>query len=332
MTTPKLSVIVPVYNVEKYLERCLNSILNQSFNDFELLLIDDGSKDGSGSICDEYAEKDARIRVFHKENGGVSSARNVGLDNTNGSYVIFVDSDDYLKSTYFEKFLKYQEYDLAVSGFCRFGAINDIICPVESKQIVIENQLSDEWGHSAANFKYWYPWCKMFRLSVINEYHIRFNESLFYSEDFCFVMEFMSHIDSFVVCPFAEYVHQQEPKKNEKFKMTAGEFIMHMTANDDKMELIENKCKCRFDKVQQHVHGRLFKNYLANLISIPDSEIFVKEIRDLRESKIRWINVINETYPNRMLSSLKRRLFLVALVMFPKFFSATGFRKYLLSC
>ena len=93
--TPKISVIVPVYNTEKYLHRCIDSILSQTFTDFELLLINDGSKDRSGAICDEYAAKDNRVRVFHKENGGVSSARNLGLDSAYGEYIIFLDSDDY---------------------------------------------------------------------------------------------------------------------------------------------------------------------------------------------------------------------------------------------
>ena len=92
--TPMISIIVPVYNAEKYLHRCIDSILSQTFADFELLLIDDGSKDKSGAICDEYAVKDNRVRVFHKENGGVSSARNLGLDNACGEWVTFVDSDD----------------------------------------------------------------------------------------------------------------------------------------------------------------------------------------------------------------------------------------------
>lgn len=89
-----VSVITPVYNTEKYLDECIGSILSQSMTDFELLLIDDGSTDGSGAICDRYAEKDKRIRVFHIPNGGVSAARNLGLDNARGEFVVFVDSDD----------------------------------------------------------------------------------------------------------------------------------------------------------------------------------------------------------------------------------------------
>lgn len=92
----KISVIVPVYNAEKYLPRCIDSILVQTFTDIEVLLIDDGSKDTSGRICDEYAIKDNRIKVFHKENGGASNARNIGLDNCTGRWISFVDADDYL--------------------------------------------------------------------------------------------------------------------------------------------------------------------------------------------------------------------------------------------
>lgn len=92
-----ISIIVPVYNVEKYIRRCVDSIIVQTYKDWELLLIDDGSPDNSGKICDEYASKDSRIKVFHKENGGVSSARNLGLEKANGEWIVFVDSDDILR-------------------------------------------------------------------------------------------------------------------------------------------------------------------------------------------------------------------------------------------
>lgn len=102
----KISIIVPVYNTEKYLDCCIQSILAQTYTDFELLLIDDGSTDSSGAICDKYAEQDARVRVFHKENGGASAARNLGLDNAQGEWVTFCDSDDWLDSDLYEKMRK----------------------------------------------------------------------------------------------------------------------------------------------------------------------------------------------------------------------------------
>ena len=94
MSKPLLSIIVPVYNVEKYIERCIKSILNQSFTNFELILVDDGSPDNCGKICDEYKKKDSRIKVIHKKNGGLSDARNAGLNIATGKYIGFVDSDD----------------------------------------------------------------------------------------------------------------------------------------------------------------------------------------------------------------------------------------------
>ena len=100
---PKISVIVPVYNVVDFLPKCINSILNQKFMEFELLLVDDGSHDGSEILCDDYADKDPRIRVMHKINGGVSSARNIGIENALGEYIQFIDSDDYLEGNMFEQ-------------------------------------------------------------------------------------------------------------------------------------------------------------------------------------------------------------------------------------
>ena len=94
---PEVSVIVPVYKVEPYLHRCIDSILGQTFTDFELILVDDGSPDNCGKICDEYAKKDGRVRVVHKENGGVSSARNTGLQIACGKFIYFCDSDDYVE-------------------------------------------------------------------------------------------------------------------------------------------------------------------------------------------------------------------------------------------
>ena len=99
---PKLSIIVPVYKVEQYIHKCVDSILNQTFTNFELILVDDGSPDNCGKICDEYAQKDERIRVVHKENGGVSSARNLGIDEAKGEYISFIDPDDWIELNMYE--------------------------------------------------------------------------------------------------------------------------------------------------------------------------------------------------------------------------------------
>ncbi len=103
---PKISIIVPVYKVEKYLRRCLDSIVNQTYPDWECILVDDGSPDNSGKICDEYAEKDKRFKVYHKENEGVAKARITAFENSKGEFITFIDSDDYVSDLYLEKLLK----------------------------------------------------------------------------------------------------------------------------------------------------------------------------------------------------------------------------------
>ena len=119
-TNPKISIIVPVYKAEAYLHRCVDSLLAQTFTDFEVLLIDDGSPDNSGEMCDEYAAKDNRVRVFHKENGGVSSARQYGLDNAQGEYLIHADPDDWVEPTMLEELYEKAIQDNADMVICDY--------------------------------------------------------------------------------------------------------------------------------------------------------------------------------------------------------------------
>jgi glycosyltransferase involved in cell wall biosynthesis len=141
--TPLLSIIVPVYNVEKFLEECVYSILQQEFKNFELLLVDDGSTDSSSRLCDEFAIKDARIRVFHKTNGGQSSARNLALKEAKGKYLSFVDSDDYISNDFFAPNIKVLEelnLDLIKIPYATFG-LKNVDYPNQSKMIKDQDDL-----------------------------------------------------------------------------------------------------------------------------------------------------------------------------------------------
>lgn len=120
-----ISVIIPVYNVEKYISECLESLINQTYKNLEIILINDGSRDNSGAICDKYKEKDSRIKVIHKENGGVSLARNSGLEIAKGDYIAFVDGDDYLDKEYFEKLLKILKEKQVEIVLCGFNKVYD---------------------------------------------------------------------------------------------------------------------------------------------------------------------------------------------------------------
>ena len=197
-TFPKISVIVPVYNTEKYLHRCIDSILSQSFTDFELLLIDDGSKDGSGAICDEYAAKDNRVRVFHKENGGVSSARNLGLDNANGEWVSFVDADDYIPCDSLKALYNNSE-DLIIGQFQYHNS--DVLFGLPcSKPHVEQRDFGKFFSLNIDNTLFRVPWCKLFKKKIIDKQNIRFDCSLVFGEDTIFVNSYLLYCNSIRVC------------------------------------------------------------------------------------------------------------------------------------
>lgn len=120
---PLISVIMPVYNVKQYLERSINSILNQNYHKLEIVIVDDGSTDGSGELCDVYQKRDGRVRVFHKENGGQATARNVGIDHSSGEVIAFVDSDDYIASDYLQKMLLVMQEEQCDIVQCAYSKI-----------------------------------------------------------------------------------------------------------------------------------------------------------------------------------------------------------------
>ena len=126
---PKISIVVPVYKVEKYLSKCIDSLINQTYADLEIILVDDGSPDNSGHICDEYAKKDKRIKVIHKENGGLSDARNKGIEIARGEYITFIDSDDYVSLKYCEilyNTIQKHHADIAVSNYLKFNENEEV--------------------------------------------------------------------------------------------------------------------------------------------------------------------------------------------------------------
>lgn len=192
----KISIIVPVYNVEKYIRRCIDSLIAQTFEKIEILLIDDGSKDSSGTICDEYALKDNRIKVIHKENGGVSSARNAGLDSATGTYIMFCDPDDYVEPTWCERL-----YRSIIRGNF-YSACGYKIVDTESTTIYADNtpHFSSEKKTSKNSecllFLYSYGlfkmiWNAIFDINIIKNYGIRFREEYSRCEDTLFAIEYL---------------------------------------------------------------------------------------------------------------------------------------------
>lgn len=194
-----ISIIVPVYNAEQYLHRCIDSILAQSYTDFELLLIDDGSKDASGDICDEYAAKETRVRVFHKENGGVSSARNLGLDNAQGEYITFCDADDHVSEDWLAAYSEAiaNNVDLAIQGYYAIDGDNTVekqLQPHSGNTIEAKRQLvADLFAQEV----YYYLWVKLFRRDLLEAHHIRFDKQSVLGEDTQFISKYLEYAVSF---------------------------------------------------------------------------------------------------------------------------------------
>lgn len=206
---PLFSVIVPVYNTGRTLKKCVESIQDQSFCDFEILLINDGSTDNSGEICDGLSEIDSRIRVFHKKNGGVSSARNIGLDNAEGTYIVFVDSDDYVSRDMLKIFSE-QEADLVVAGFGDYWPENDNIIRYEIKDRDYHlNRETDIVSYLKTGCAAGFVWAKRFSKEIIVRHDIRFHEDQPHSEDILFINEYLLNIKTIHQVDYIVYFHNQ---------------------------------------------------------------------------------------------------------------------------
>lgn len=200
---PKVSIVVPIYNVEKYLNRCIESIVNQTYTNLEIILVDDGSPDNCPAMCDEWAQKDERIKVIHKENAGLGMARNTGIDHATGKYIFFLDSDDYVDVTIVQKCVENaEEYNSEVVIYGRYDVHEDGTISAQAirpTQNIFKGQ-SIQAELLPAMFTYDMgfgisAWGKMYRVDVFLNQNIRFlSEREIISEDAYFALEFFSKI------------------------------------------------------------------------------------------------------------------------------------------
>ena len=203
----KISVIVPVYNVEQYLPQCLDSIINQTYKDLEIICVDDGSPDNSGKILDEYAKKDNRIKVIHQENGGLSEARNTGLDNATGDWISFVDSDDYVALDYYEtmiKAVKENGADVVQCGHSVFSTQVDKTFSYKTKTV-------EGFINIIKNLKRGYVWNKLWKAELIQKNNLRFYPKI-YIEDILFSIMAANFIKKFSTIDYVGNFYRSNPK------------------------------------------------------------------------------------------------------------------------
>lgn len=208
---PKVSIIVPVYNAEKSLARCVDSILNQEFRDFELILMDDGSKDRSGEICDGYARADARVVVVHKENTGVSDTRNQAIARARGTFLQFVDSDDWLTADATKLMVRAAEEtgcDMVIADFYRVvGEMVSQKGDIDADQVIGREAFVGFMMENPADYYYGVLWNKLYRRSLVEAHGIRMDAKLSWCEDFLFNLEYVRYATTFYALRTSVYYY-----------------------------------------------------------------------------------------------------------------------------
>ncbi len=206
------TIIIPVYNAEKTIRQCLESILCQSNKDFELILINDGSIDTSGDICNEYASKDSRIKVFHKPNGGVSSARNLGLEHAKGEWITFIDADDYIDQNYLPDDDNCKS-DLLIQNWKNQGT-NEIIEYIPKQNINLNDKIEfiNEHLHK---YIFRCPWAKFYKHNIIEKNDIKFDKRFSIGEDSLFVYDYLYHCHSIKIIGSSYYMYKRNEEQHK---------------------------------------------------------------------------------------------------------------------
>lgn len=271
-----ISIVIPVYNSECYLVECLDSVLSQTFVDFEVLLINDGSTDNSGEICERYVKKDTRFKVFHQKNSGVSAARNVGIENAKGEWITFVDSDDYIEENFLHCFFKTQNNcQLVMQGARKvkrkevslFFSYNNCVYTLE--EILRKYEM----------FPYFsMPWSKMFRSDILKKYNLRFDKCLTWGEDTLFVVSYLKYCERIKTVSSINYSYRDDVQGLSNKKIPIIFYLELIEKLKGEFLLVENKIGYLKDKDNYSViMGRL----LSIIYTTPDDRQRLAELNSV---------------------------------------------------
>lgn len=306
MENNKVSVIIPVFNAELYLEQCIESVINQTYKEIEIILINDGSEDESGKICDKYAQEDQRIIVIHKKNGGVSSARNAGLKSSTGNYIMFVDSDDWLDSNAVNTLVKIQnknEYEIIMFGSYRENLIlgKTIEMKEEERSFDKENEIRKILPTLIKGEKINSLWNKIYKSSLIKDNDIIFDEALNIAEDLLFNFQAFLNAESFYVLDqsFYHYMIRDEESLTKRHNPKKYEMLMFVN-NYMQKELSKDPIYSKALQASQHIRIKNIYSCLLDLflkyypLSIKEKLSCIDSIMEKEENK--WIYSDEKSY------------------------------------
>lgn len=268
-----ISIIIPVYNVKEHIDQCLQSVLAQTYTDWECILVDDGSTDGSGDTCDGYAKIDTRFNVIHQDNLGVSSARNNGLKMAKGEFVCFIDSDDWVESSYlFNLYSQASETNISLicGGFIReWGHKSESIYPSKAYQFIIGKEQTDQFIEV---FDYLYgPWCKLYTASVIKDNHITFPIDISLGEDLLFNLNFIDKSKNINIIPKADY-HYRCNQNSLSTKIDEGTFDVEYKLWKARKEFLI-KYEMWTDKAQEYLYKHLWGIIYKGTLEFPNPSL-----------------------------------------------------------
>ncbi len=281
MKNPLISVIVPVYKAEKYIRKCVDSLLYQSFKNFELILVDDGSPDNSGKICDEYSQLDDRVKVIHKKNGGVSSARNTGIEYAKGEWITFIDSDDWLDKETLQVCLKFaDQYE-----YIRFGMKSILY----NDSIQEDNSLSEEWNYETYLKKIYSKettlsvWGGIYLRSIFISNNIRFNVNYSLGEDWLVLIQYLKCVQRIKIIdkPYYNYNKTNEdsittvPSVNKFLQL--NEVTQIICYDQDLLIIADKKDKAT---LKSNVCGLCIANMLITKSKYISIKTVVKDMKD----------------------------------------------------
>ena len=280
-----ISVIIPVYNVIHYLDECVQSIVGQTCQDWECILVDDGSTDGSGRICDEWGKKDGRIRVIHQENGGVSSARNKGMEEAKGDYVVFVDSDDWLGPEHLEKFLDAPQADLVVSGVTQLGTngVNLDYRPSCNRTFTLNEESLEDFVVLNRKFLLYPPYVKLYKTSILKSNHICFPIDCHYGEDLQFNLKYLQYVETITQVEDASYYYRRgnetlsTKKRSNQFYQDYGQWKMLQRFYEERCLWLKPSKELLYKRLWGIIYDGIFSTATSN-----KQILSIKEIDDLK--------------------------------------------------
>ena len=294
----KVSIIVPVYNVDNVLHYCVDSILAQTYNDFELILVDDGSTDKSGEICDRYADENDKIKVVHIENSGVSKARNTGIEIAKGDYICFIDSDDFISEDYIEELLKaHNQFSDCENIWCGFQTVTDYNSSNPKTNLASNSEKYSFYSRSEIMTLHekWLsqmPWNKLFKTSIIKENNIRFPDDLSLGEDLLFNLHYLDNSNGAIAVinkPLNFYLRTEKESLDNKYYPNLFDlykrinsilfcYINKWNCDERQQVLYYNSCFYSYEKVLRntfHPNSEIKRKYRYNRL-IMKSEDFRK--------------------------------------------------------